>query len=197
MKLLIINGHQKYEGVAEGGLAELYTSMAKEHFEESDVEVITSNVDTYDIQDEIEKMLDADYIMMHTPVYWFGVPWTAKKYLDEVFNVGLAEKTLLAHDGRVIDDPEKQYGTAGKLKAKMFMTATLNAPENAFADKNQYLMGEKTLDDVLLPVTSIFKFCGAEILNSFGSYDVMKNPQIDEDKKRFSQYLNNIISSDK
>ncbi len=193
MKLLIINGHVKYKGVANGGLASLFTNMADTKFSANGFEVEYTNVEDYQIGTEISKLLEADYIMFHTPIYWFGLPWQTKKYLDEVFNVGLFEKTLLEHDGKSRTDASKQYGTAGKMKAKLFMTTSQNAPEKAFNDENQYLFAGRGLDDLLLPITTVFKFSGAEILPAFAAYDVMKNPDIENDKIKFDGYLNNLL----
>ena len=46
---------------------------------------------------------------------WFSAPWIYKKYVDEVFNVGLTKEVLRAGDGRTRQDPSRQYGTGGKM----------------------------------------------------------------------------------
>jgi modulator of drug activity B len=66
-------------------------------------------------------------------VNWFGAPWIYKKYVDEVFNAGIATKVFLEGDGRTRLDLSRQYGTGGKMQGKKFMvSATWNAPREAF-----------------------------------------------------------------
>jgi flavodoxin-like protein len=73
-------------------------------------------------------------------VNWFSAPWIYKKYLDEVFNVGLTQKVLLEGDGRTRKDQSRQYGTGGKMRGKKFMiSATWNAPREAFDDPDGVL----------------------------------------------------------
>ena len=48
----------------------------------------------------MKKHEAADIVIVQTPVNWFGAPWIYKKYVDEVFNAGLATKALLDGDGR-------------------------------------------------------------------------------------------------
>ncbi len=117
----------------------------------------------------------------------------AKRYIDEVFNIGLFEKKLIENDGRTRKDPTKQYGTGGKLKAKFLMTTSMNAPKDSFEDISQFLFGNYNLNELLMPITSVFKFSGATILDSFASYDVMKNPDIENDIIEFKKYLNDIL----
>jgi modulator of drug activity B len=37
----------------------------------------------------------ADVIVLQSPVFWFGTPWTYKKYADEVLMAGLMQQKLL------------------------------------------------------------------------------------------------------
>jgi NADPH dehydrogenase (quinone) len=67
----------------------------------------------YDLEEEVKKHVAADLVVIQTPVNWFFAPWIYKKYVDEVFNVGLAPGGLLAGDGRTRQDPSRQYGTTG------------------------------------------------------------------------------------
>ncbi len=63
----------------------------------------------YTPDEEVQKHLLADSVVLQTPVNWFGAPWIYKKYVDEVFNAGLAKKVLLEGDGRTRQDPSKQF----------------------------------------------------------------------------------------
>jgi putative NADPH-quinone reductase len=46
----------------------------------------------YDLEEEVKKHVAADLVVIQTPVNWFFAPWIYKKYVDEVFNVGLAQE---------------------------------------------------------------------------------------------------------
>lgn len=71
----------------------------------------------------MQKHVNADLVILQTPINWFSAPWTYKKYVDEVFNSGLHSKTLLDNDGRTRSDPSRQYGTGGHMQGKKFMVA--------------------------------------------------------------------------
>ena len=95
----------------------------------------------------------ADLVILQMPVNWFSAPWIYKKYVDEVFNVGLAKEVLLA--GHTHQDPSRQYGTGGKMQGKKFMiSATWNAPREAFDNPNGELYGGKGTADLFLHITS-------------------------------------------
>ena len=54
----------------------------------------------YKPDEEVSKHAAADLVILQTPVNWFGAPWIYKKYVDEVFNAGIATKVFLEGDGR-------------------------------------------------------------------------------------------------
>jgi len=151
-KILIINTHLTYQGWTEGTLNNSFVQKAKEHFEAKGFEILETKVENgYDATEEVEKHLQADIVILQTPINWFGAPWIYKKYVDEVFNVGLGTKKLLTDDGRTRSDLSKQYGTGGHMQGKKFMiSATWNAPEVAFDNPDQTLFAGKGLTDIFL-----------------------------------------------
>ncbi|MGK2889091.1 MAG: hypothetical protein ACSLEN_08080 [Candidatus Malihini olakiniferum] len=52
---------------------------------------------------------------------------------------------------------------------------------------NDSMLG--SLEDFFSLATSVYKFCDFDILPVFGSFDVIKAPQIGEDKMRLKCYL--------
>lgn len=48
--------------------------------------------DGYDINQELEKFSWADIIIFQAPVNWFSIPWSFKKYLDEIYLHGIFYK---------------------------------------------------------------------------------------------------------
>lgn len=194
-KVLIINAHQFYEGISSGSLNKTLVKVIQDEMETLGYEVKLTEIDKgYDINDEVQKHVWADIIILQSPVYWFGNPWIYKKYADEVFMAGFMQQVFLTDDGRSREDSSKQYGTGGKMQGKKYMLSlTWNAPKESFGDKKQYLFGEKTVDDVFVVNTANYKFCGVEIVPSFSCFDVVKNPDVENDIKRLQKHLSEYL----
>ncbi|RLD53892.1 MAG: flavodoxin family protein [Bacteroidetes bacterium] len=194
-KALIINAHQKYEGFANGKLNQTFTDVAKETLEVKGCKVKTTYIEKgYDIEEEIAKHEWADLVITQTPVYWFNTPWIHKKYIDEVFTAALVQGKIVVDDGRTRSDLLKQYGTGGLSQGKKYiLSATWNAPKEAFNDEGQILFGGKCADEALLNLSANYKFCGFEILDGFHSYNVMKDPQVENDIEALKEKLNKLF----
>jgi modulator of drug activity B len=151
---------------------------------------ITTMKDAYNAEAEVEKHLWADALILQSPVNWMGVPWSFKRYMDTVYSAGLMGQ-LCDGDGRTRKDPTKQYGTGGLLKDKKYMLSlTFNAPKEAFNDQNQWFFEGKGVDDLFWPMHLNFKFFGMQPMETFVCYDVMKNPDVENDLIRFESHLN-------
>jgi len=191
MEVLIINAHLTYPGWSEGKLNLTFMNLAKAFFVERGDHLAETFVERgYDPEEEVKKHADADVVILQTPVNWFSAPWIYKKYVDEVFNVGLASGVLLAGDGRTREDPGRQYGTGGKMQGKKFMiSATWNAPREAFDNPNGVLYSGKGTADLFLHITSNYKFMGCEILPAFGVFDIFKKPDIPRATEDYKRHL--------
>lgn len=176
MNILIINTHLNYPGWSEGKLNDTFTDLAKTFFTERGHTVTETRVERgYNPKEEVAKHAAADLVILQMPVNWFGAPWIYKKYVDEVFNAGFATKQLLEGDGRTRSDPSRQYGTGGKMQGRKFMiSATWNAPRDAFDNPDGVLMEGKGTADLFLAITSNYKFCGYDILPDYGAFDIFK-----------------------
>lgn len=196
MKILIINAHQYYpfsEGKLNQSLAELAGIAASGAGH--DVK-FTTMADEWDVAAEIAKHQWADIIILQSPVNWMGVSWLFKKYMDEVYTAGMGGE-LCDGDGRHRHDPGLQYGTGGTLKGKRYMLSlTFNAPANAFDDPAQYLFEGRSVDDLFMPTHMNFRFFGMTALPTFACFDVMKNPQIEQDLQRYREHLLKILKED-
>lgn len=192
-KILIINAHQYYPS-SEGKLNKSMVDFAKEVLEEAQHEVKMTIIDAgYDIELEAEKHEWADLVITQTPVYWFAGPWIYKKYIDEVFGVIIRNQKLAISDGRSRSN-NNQYGSGGTKHGKQFLlSSTWNAPQKAFDDQEQYLFEGKSLDDALIAISSVYKFCGFEILPGFACFDVKKAPQIETNLQQYKKRLLNLI----
>ena len=169
-------------------------SRLKDLLSNEDFEIKTTTMkDDYNIDDEIAKHQWADIVIVQTPVNWMGTPWSFKKYQDYVYSFGM-DGRLCAGDGRTREDASKQYGTGGTLTGKKYMLSlTFNAPKNAFNDKGQWFFSGNSVDDLFLPTHLNFKFFGMEALPTFVAYDVMKNPDIENDFIRFDEHIKQHI----
>lgn len=195
--ILIINAHQRYENFSEGKLNHTMTDVAKAFFKAKQCQVLETKIESgYDLMDEVEKHLQADLVILQTPVFWFSAPWIYKKYVDEVFNAGMFTQKMLTDDGRTRQDPSKQYGSGGKMQGKQFMiSATWNAPKESFNNTHQLLFEGKDPRDVFSWISLNYRFCGFDILPGFNCFDVLKNPQIDSDIEQYTQHLETIFQT--
>ncbi|PWJ41979.1 NAD(P)H-dependent oxidoreductase [Sediminitomix flava] len=190
--VFIINGHQKYP-FSEGKLNASFAEKAELFFNRNGYNVKkTTMEDEYDVNEEIEKFKWADLVFFQTPINWMGVSWSFKKYIDHVFSTGMMGE-MSDGDGRTREEPKKNYGLGGKLQGKYMMSVTANAPKEAFNDPNETFFGGISEDDLLRPMHLNFRWFGYEPLPTFMAYDVMKNPEIESDFKRFDDHLNTLF----
>ena len=193
--VLIINAHQFVEGISPGRLNKTMVDVLTEEMTQRGYSVKHTSIEQgYQAGDEVDKHMWADIIILQSPVYWFGTPWTYKKYADEVFMAGLVQQKMLVDDGRTRNDPSKQYGTGGKMQGKKYMLSlTWNAPKEAFGNADQYLFAGKTEDDVFVGNTANYRFCGADILPSFSCHNVVKAADVEGDIARLRAHLAKVI----
>lgn len=186
-KVLILNGHQYYDAVAVGKLTQDYIDSASDFFKENGFEVKYTHIEKgYDIEEECEKFEWADYILFQYPVYWMGVPWIAKKYIDETFTQG----RHYTSDGRSRSDASKRYGSGGLLNGKKYMLSlTYNCPTSEFGNKDGFFDG-LTLDEAHVATHKTFQFCGLEPLETYSVHDIFKGDlDLESELKKFRTIL--------
>lgn len=172
--VLIINGHQRYDEVAEGNLTKAYIKKADEFLTQNGFVVKHSTVESdYSIEEEVKKFAWADYFIIQYPVYWMGVPWITKKYIDEVVSAGVNSVTYI-NDGRSRDDASKKYGSGGLMgKKKYMLSLTYNCPISEFNNKDGFFDG-LSLDEANVATHKTFQFCGAKPLETYSVHDIFK-----------------------
>ena len=192
--IFILNGHQPYT-FAPGTLNATLVRRAQECLSGLGDEVrVTRVAEGYDVEQEIGNHQWADVVIMQFPVNWMGVPWSFKRYMDEVYSAGMDGRLTLG-DGRTAEAPKANYGMGGALRQTRYMiSATLNAPAEAFDDPAEPFFEGGSLDDLLRPVHLNAKFFGMTPLPSFGAFDVMKNPDVENDLKRFDAHLKSVFA---
>ncbi len=189
-KVFIINAHEEYP-FSPGRLNATLVERATNHLSAKGYDVKTTTMkDEYDVDQEIAKHQWADTIILQTPVNWMEVPWSFKRYMDYVYSAGMGGQ-LCNGDGRTRADASKQYGMGGVLtKSRYMLSLTFNAPKEAFNDPDQWFFEGKSVDDLFWPMHLNFKFFGMRPIDTFVCFDVMKNPNIENDLVRFEAHLN-------
>ncbi|PIF34509.1 modulator of drug activity B [Flavobacterium sp. 9] len=193
--VLLINAHLTYPGLSEGQLNKAFYDKAKEFFLSQNFKVLETKIEAgYSVEQEVEKHMQADIIVLQTPVNWENTPWIYKKYVDEVFTSAMFSKKFLSGDGRSENDPTKEYGTGGKMQGKKFLlSATWNAPKESFNNPKQPLWKGKSADDALSNIGANYAFVGYTVLPGHYCYDVFHNKHIKEDLENYPKYLKKVF----
>ncbi|HAS6158990.1 TPA: flavodoxin family protein, partial [Vibrio vulnificus] len=153
-----------------------------------EVRVVTMQ-DEIVVDEQLANFEWADRVILQSPVNWMTIPWSFKKYMDEVFTAGMGG-ALCAFDGRTPEEPKKNYGTGGtRTNTKYMLSFTFNAPEESFNDDSEYLFQGRSVDDLMFHMHANFRFFGMTALPTFACYDVMKNADIENDFARFEAHL--------
>ena len=193
-KVLIINGHQPFP-TSPGRLNAAFCSRAQSILEDEGCAVRAINTsEPWNTDAQVEHQLWADLILLQFPLNSMGLPWSLKKYLDEVYTAGM-DGRLAKGDGRTRSDPHRQYGSGGFMHGRFYMlSVTCNAPENAFSDPRQTLFAGRSLDDLLSPVHINFAFFALSTLPTFAAFDVKKSPSFSTDFERFEALLRSNLA---
>ncbi len=188
-KVHILNGHQPYP-FASGRLNAAFVERACERLADRGYEVrVTEIAKGYDVESEVANHRWADFVIMQFPVNWMGVPWSFKKYMDEVYTAGM-DGRLSNGDWRSREAPKANYGMGGTLNGRKYMLSlTFNAPREAFDDPSQAFFAGGSVDDLLWPMHLNARFFALSPLPTFAAFDVMKDPQIEADFARFDAHF--------
>ena len=188
-KALIINAHQEYP-FAKGELNKEIARRIGDYLQSVGYEIKTTTMkDDWNADEEVDKHTWADVVILQSPTNWMGLPWSFKKYMDEVYTAGMFGK-MSQNDGRTAESPKKNYGSGGLMQDTRYMLSlTFNAPEEAFNDEEEFLFEGKSIDELYFPQHMNFKFFCMKPIPTFACYDVMKNPNIEHDFERLQKHL--------
>ncbi|RON24751.1 NAD(P)H dehydrogenase [Pseudomonas brassicacearum] len=132
-----------------------------------------------DIQQELEKLLWADLLILNFPIYWFSTPAILKGWIDRVLVSGIC------YGGKRFYD---QGGLRGK---KALVTVTLGGREHMFGEGAIH----GPLEDMLRPLLrGTLAYVGLEVLPPFVGWHV---PYINDSARQqllenYRQRLENI-----
>ena len=191
MNILLIDGGKAFAHSA-GRLNHTLHQIARDTLSALGHQVRETVIDDgYDIQQEVEKFQWMDAVIWQMPGWWMHEPWTVKKYMDEVFTTGAG--TLYANDGRSSANPTEGYGTGGLLQGRRHMLSlTWNAPREAFTREGDFFEGVG-VDALYMHFHKAHEFMGTTQLPTFVCYDVIKNPQVEQDLADYTAHLNEVF----
>lgn len=179
MNILIIDGAEIRNNRALGDLNSTISTLFLDHFREENNVVITNIFGGYNVQEERNKLMAADLVILQFPVYWFSVPGYTKRYIDDVF------------DSNQLCGGNDIYGHNGKLKGKYILSATWNAHEDQFGTDHGFFEG-MTVDQVFTPIHKAFQYIGLEHAGTLSIHDVIKNPEYNRFEKEFYTFIESI-----
>lgn len=123
-----------------------------------------------DVEQEQNKLLKADIIVLQYPVFWYSMPSLLEKWMEETFKHGFS------------------HGSTGdKLKGKkVIISLTTGAPEEAY----------ENIDEFLNPIKASCKLCQMEYVGSIVTYGVsyqIRNEKRKEIEEKAINHANRLI----
>jgi len=113
MKTVLIIKAAEVRPFAEGKLNNTMVEIAEKTLG-NDYKVIKTDVNSgYDVTEEQEKFKSADLVIFQYPMYWFSMPSSLKKYMDDVYAYG------------VFFEGSENYGFSGLMKGKKYMLSLI------------------------------------------------------------------------
>jgi NAD(P)H dehydrogenase (quinone) len=119
-----------------------------------------NGLQTADVTSEQQKLLAADAVIFHFPLWWFGMPAILKGWIDRVFAYGLAYGYQGAGN-------RYRYGDGGLRSKRAVLCVVVGGPAEDYAPRG--INGP--LEQLLFPIThgTLF-FAGMEVLPTFSIY---------------------------
>lgn len=116
-----------------------------------------------DLVNEIQKLKEAELVIIITPIWWFGVPAILKGWFDRVLAMGVA------WDGGKIYEQ-------GLLRGKQaFLVANGGGPAEYYQPSGRH---KATALQILHPVNhGTLAFCGMDVHESYVALNVMGEPE--------------------
>ena len=123
-----------------------------------------------DVEQEQNKLLKADIIVLQYPVFWYSMPSLLEKWMEETFKHGFS------------------HGSTGdKLKGKkVIISLTTGAPEEVY----------ENIDEFLNPIKASCKLCQMEYVGSIVTYGVsyqIRNEKGKEIEEKAINHANRLI----
>lgn len=129
-------------------------------FIEESKHAYSTNQQTADVASEQQKLLSADAVIFHFPLWWFSMPAILKGWVDRVFAYGLAY-------GYKDEGNRFRYGEGGFKGKRALLSVTVGGPEKDYSPRG--INGP--LEQLLFPIThgTLF-FSGMDVLPTYAVY---------------------------
>lgn len=189
MNILIINGWHPFSG-SQGRFNKSLSEISFNHFKSKQNHTVwfTQISEEIDFNNEINKWINADLIVFHTPIWWFGLPHGFKQYLDNVLALGY-KNGIWEDDGRKPENPEINYGTGGLLSSKYLLTTSWNAPRGAFELEGELFNQQNPDTSVLSGFHAMTRYLGMGKIDSLKFFDIEKNANPILELNNYENYL--------
>lgn len=124
------------------------------------------NITPSDVDQEAQRLIDCDLLVVHFPLWWFGMPAILKGWMDRVFVYGRLYRSAMRYDAGIC---------AGK---QMIACVTTGASEESCAYNGRE--GDTQLH--LWPILFPFRYLGfdvyePEVLNGVGGVAFIENEE--------------------
>jgi NADPH dehydrogenase (quinone) len=177
--ILIVCGAQKTY-ICKGRFNRSLVATAQVALADKHTVRVTMVEDGYVAEEEREKWLWADTVIIQFPVFWFSCPAPLKAYMDEVF-----VRKIFYNNAPV-------YGTGGQLGGKTYMlSCTWSAEEIVFSNPDAFY-GGLDVDEALIAMHKSHQYIGMEPLPTFSVHEV-GDSDFEAHNARFKQHLEDVI----
>lgn len=136
-----------------------------------------------DIVAELEKLAQAELIIIHTPIWWFSVPAVLKGWFDRVLAMGVA------WDGGKIYEKGLMRGK------KVMLCVVAGGPQEYYRPDGKHAA---TMTEILHPIQhGTFSFCGFDVLDPYIVYNSlgMNQNQRAEVLKQYQFKVEHVVDS--
>jgi len=141
---------------------------------------------TRDVEEEQEKLRQADAVIFQFPLWWFSFPAILKGWVDRVFAFGLAYGYKGAGN-------QYRYGEGGFAGKRALLSVMIGGPMEDYGARG--ING--SLEQILFPIThgTLF-FSGMEVLPTFAVYDTvrMTDARIEAAKEAWKKRLDGLFT---
>lgn len=141
---------------------------------------------TLDVTKEQEKVLAADAVIFHFPLWWYGMPAIMKGWIDRVWAAGLAHQYKNAGN-------TYRYGEGAFKGKRAILAVSAGGPETDYGPRG--INGP--IEQLLFPVThGSLHFPGFDVLPTFAVYGAgrMEASEVAHAEARWESCLKGLFS---
>lgn len=119
-----------------------------------------SKTNTFDSENSMKALLEAEHIIFLHPIWWYSIPWTMKLWMDTILT--------------------KFYNTHKITKKKVSIIITCGRTEQYYNSKN--------LQHILLPIIEAYQYMGWNLEKIYPLYEI--NNKKEKEWQKFATWIN-------